>query len=121
MKNTAFRNSLYGGLLVIAIIIGLIGSIVYNITICIKPKVNDLFESEQTEHTDSTDIMLQSIIVDSSNSKFEVIESPLQKEEIISNKKVTEIKPLVTNTIKSDTIIEPKVVKTDNIVIDTTN
>lgn len=126
MKNTAFRNSLYGGLLIIVGIIGLISSVIYNISIYVKPSVNNLFDVEQKDHVDSSDAMVQLVIVDSSNSKFEVIERPVQKDEPIPSpsNKVTEINPSTPNTIKNtklDTFIEPKVTNTNKMIIDTTS
>lgn len=126
MKNTAFRNSLYGGLLIIVGIIGLISSVIYNISIHVKPSVNNLFDVEQKDRVDSSDTMVQLVIVDNSNSKFEVIERPVQKDEPISSpsNKVTEIKPSTPNTIKNtkpDTFIEPKVTNTNKMIIDTTS
>ena len=121
MKNTAFRNSFYGGLLMIAIIIVLIISVVYNISIYVKPKVNNLFDIERKNHIDSSGIIIQTMTVDSLNTKFEVIERPVKKDEIIPIKKVTEIKPPIIKTIKPDTIVGTKVINNPKMIIDTTS
>jgi len=74
MKNRAFKLTLYGGILMVVVVISLIASLMFNICNYVRPKVNDFINKNKTEQQDSTNDAMSTFTLEPDTTKFEVIE-----------------------------------------------
>jgi hypothetical protein len=74
MKNRAFKLTLYGGILMVVVVISLIASLMFNICNYVRPKVNDFINKNKTEQQDSSYDAMSTFTLEPDTTKFEVIE-----------------------------------------------
>ena len=74
MKNRAFKFTLYGGILMVVVVISLIASLMFNICNYVRPKVNDFINKNKTEQQDSSYDAMSTFTLEPDTTKFEVIE-----------------------------------------------
>jgi hypothetical protein len=74
MKNRAFKLTLYGGILMVVVVISLIVSLMFNICNYVRPKVNDFINKNKTEQQDSSYDAMSTFTLEPDTTKFEVIE-----------------------------------------------
>lgn len=110
MKNSPFKQTFYGGVVLFSFLFLFILTIIYNIYNFITPKIDNLFNKET--------IVVESVQIDSSymenDTPFEVINKPIKK--VVDTLRITP-----KNDVKisqSEIIIEKK---DSTIVKDTTN
>ena len=102
MKNKAFKFTLYGGILMVVVVISLTISLIFNICNYVRPKVNDFITKNKTERQDSSYETIPTFTLEPDTTKFEVIEkyTKVDSQPKISVIPMVESKP--KKTIKVD-------------------
>jgi hypothetical protein len=129
MRNKAFKNTLYGGILMIVVVVSLLTSLMFNIYNYVRPKVSNFIKNGETQQQDSVYEVTSTLILEPETPKFEVIEKypeidshqkiPVKK---IPIKKIIEDKPKKSIKVDApkDTISSIREVKV-RMVIDTSD
>jgi hypothetical protein len=124
MRNKAFKNTLYGGILMIVVVVSLLASLMFNIYNYVRPKVSNFIKNGETQQQDSVYEVTSTLILEPETSKFEVIEKypEIDSHQKIPTKKVIEDKPKKSIKIDTpkDTISSIREVKV-RMVIDTSD
>jgi hypothetical protein len=124
MRNKAFKNTLYGGILMIVVVVSLLATLMFNIYNYVRPKVSNFIKSGETQQQDSVYEVTSTLILEPETPKFEVIEKypEIDSHQKIPIKKIIEDKPKKSIKIDTpkDTISSIREVKV-RMVIDTSD
>jgi hypothetical protein len=124
MRNKAFKNTLYGGILMVVVVVSLLASLMFNIYNYVRPKVSNFIKNGETQQQDSVYEVTSTLILEPETPKFEVIEKypEIDSHQKIPVKKIIEDKPKKSIKIDApkDTISSIREVKV-RMVIDTSD
>ena len=70
MRNKAFKNTLYGGILMIVVVVSLLATLMFNIYNYVRPKVSNFIKNGETQQQDSVYEVTSKLILETETPKF---------------------------------------------------